>query len=310
MFQGKEYIMAVYEEESFSKASEKLFVSQPSLSANVKRIEKRLGYEIFDRSTIPIRLTEFGQEYVANAKEIIRIEQDFQMYISKVDNLQYGKISIGGTSLFASMVLPRLMAQFSLLYPAIQLDLCEEISSELIRSLHDGEIDLLLDNTYLDEQIYGHYPFMTERLLLAVPAAYPINYQLASYQISLEQIKNHAHLDHPCVQLESFKTLPFILLKESNDTGARARAICQEADFTPQVAYQVEQQLTAYNISTSGMGISFVGEALLINSPERDQVVYYRLDSKHAQREINFYWKKDRYQTKAVQAFIKSLTED
>ena len=64
MFQGMEYVYEVYKEKSFSKAARKMFISQPSLSANVKRVEQKLGYPIFDRSTKPLELTEFGKNYI------------------------------------------------------------------------------------------------------------------------------------------------------------------------------------------------------------------------------------------------------
>ncbi|MGF3114379.1 LysR family transcriptional regulator [Facklamia sp. P12937] len=311
MFHGKEYVMTVFEEQSFSKASERLFVSQPSLSANVKRIEKRLGHDIFDRSTIPIKLTEFGVEYIRNAKEIQRIEEDFQQYISKVDNLQYGRIAIGGTSLFASMILPKLMAKFNEIYPEIQIDLFEETSSKLIALLHEGEIDLLLDNTFLDNRYYDHYQFVTESLLLAVPEKFEVNDLLQDYQLSLEVIKAHASdsLSLPLKYLKEFKDAPFAFLKVTNDTGARARTICQEAHFIPNIAFEVEQQLTAYNISSSGIAVSFIGEALIQHISHTDQVKYYRLESENAKRPVNFYWKRDRYQSKAVTAFLDILRE-
>ncbi|MGX7107830.1 LysR family transcriptional regulator [Facklamia miroungae] len=312
MFHGKEYVLTVFEEQSFSKASEKMFVSQPSLSANVKRIEKRLGHDIFDRSTIPIKLTEFGVEYIRNAKEIQRIEADFQQYISKVDNLQYGRIAIGGTSLFASMVLPKLMAKFNAIYPEIQIDLFEETSSKLIDLLHEGEIDLLLDNTFLDSRYYDHFPFVNESLLLAVPEKFEVNGLLKDYQLSLKDIKNHSSdlINLPLTYLKEFKHTPFVFLKVTNDTGSRARAICQEAHFVPNIAFEVEQQLTAYNISSSGIAISFIGEALIHYINHKDQVKYYRLESENAKRPVNFYWKKDRYQSKAVEAFLELLKKN
>ena len=70
MFQGMEYVYEVYKEKSFSKAAANLFISQPSLSANVKRIEKRIGYPIFDRSTKPLQLTECGEKYIQAVAEI------------------------------------------------------------------------------------------------------------------------------------------------------------------------------------------------------------------------------------------------
>ena len=64
MFTGIEYVYEVYKERSFSKAANNLYISQPSLSGTIKRIEKEIGYEIFDRSTKPIGLTEIGMKYI------------------------------------------------------------------------------------------------------------------------------------------------------------------------------------------------------------------------------------------------------
>ena len=71
MFQGMEYIYTVYQEKSFSKAAAALFISQPSLSANVKRVENRIGYPIFDRSTKPLQLTEVGKHYIQAIEKVI-----------------------------------------------------------------------------------------------------------------------------------------------------------------------------------------------------------------------------------------------
>ena len=67
MFKNKEYVLAVYKEQSFVKAAKKLFVSQPSLSSSIKRIEQKVGSPIFDRSNSPITLTEVGEKYIEYA---------------------------------------------------------------------------------------------------------------------------------------------------------------------------------------------------------------------------------------------------
>ena len=73
MLDYKEYIYAVYQERSFSKAARKLFVSQPWLSATVKKVEQGLKRQLFDRSTTPISLTEDGQYYIENVERIMNI---------------------------------------------------------------------------------------------------------------------------------------------------------------------------------------------------------------------------------------------
>ena len=79
MFQGMEYVYQVYKDKSFSKAAANLFISQPSLSANVKRVEKKVGFPIFDRSTKPLSLTECGKEYIRCVEENSRSgKRDFR----------------------------------------------------------------------------------------------------------------------------------------------------------------------------------------------------------------------------------------
>lgn len=75
MFQGMEYVYEVYKEKSFSKAAASLFISQPSLSANVKRIEKRIGCPIFDRSTKPLQLTECGRKYIESVERSWKLKR-------------------------------------------------------------------------------------------------------------------------------------------------------------------------------------------------------------------------------------------
>ncbi len=309
MFSGKEYVLAVYEERSFSKAAEKLFISQPSLSANVKRIEKKIGNIIFDRSSIPLQVTEFGEEYIRSAKEVAKVEADFSQYLMNYNNLQTGQIVLGGTSLFAAMILPRMMAEFSSNYPAIEFDLHEATTGDLINQLHEGEIDLLLDNTDLDVDQYDSLLLTKESLLLAVPKEYPINQTLGIYQIDPLELwhKNGSASLVPPVPLVNFIDYPFVLLKTDNDTGARAQALFRQEKLQPKVLFSVEQQLTAYNVSLSGMAISFVGESLLTPSPDAEKVVYYRLAGEQVQRELKFYWKKNRYQTKAAQSFLQLI---
>lgn len=306
MFQGIEYVLAVYEAQSFSKAAKKLFISQPSLSANIKRIEKRMGMEIFDRTTIPLKLTEFGQEYVKTAQALKRIEQDFMNYMSDYSGLQRGRLTIGGSSLYASLILPRLMAEFTRLYPKLELDLFEETSLNLETLLRDGKIDILLDNSALDPQIFQSQPLRQECLLLAVPKSFGVNQGLEAHQISASLIKADSAdwRAIPPVPLKVFNKEAFVLLKEDNDSGARARHICERNQVTPQVVFNVEQQLTAYNITASGMAISFVGDTLVSRVTIHEGIHYYRIDDPEARRQIAFYWKKDRYQSKAMEAFL------
>ena len=157
MFQGMKYVYEVYKEKSFSKASASLFISQPSLSANVKRIENRIGSPIFDRSTKPLQLTEVGEHYIQAIEKIMDIENNLENFIRDLGDLKTGTLNIGGSNFFSSWVLPSLIADFSQKFPNIQISLVEESSANLSLLLQAGKLDLMIDNCILDEQIFDHY---------------------------------------------------------------------------------------------------------------------------------------------------------
>ena len=311
MFRGMEYVYAVYKEKSFSKAAEKLFISQPSLSANVKREEKAIGYPIFDRSTKPLVLTEPRKKYIETVEHILSMQSEFSEYIDDLGELKIGKLIIGGSSLYSSWVLPALMGKFSKQYPHVRLELVEETTVNLQRMLQNGDVDLVLDNCELDEQIFEKQIYRKEYLILAVPRHMKINQKLREYQIHIEDIRNLSFLGDgfKAVNLKSFENEPFILLKPENDTRIRAMKLCEQHQFLPKMVFELDQQMTSYNITCSGMGISFISNTLIAKVPESKDVVYYKIDGAESRRNLYFYRKRNSYLSKAMKAFL-DLTND
>lgn len=310
MFEGKEYVYEVYKEKSFSKAAKNLYISQPSLSATVKRIEKKISFPIFDRSITPICLTEYGQRYIHAIESIMSTEHDFERYISELKELKIGTLSIGGSNLFTSYVLPPLLSEFTKKYPLIQINIVEDNTSNLESHLLSGNLDFIVDNIALDETLFQQYIYQEEHLLIAVPKEYPINDKLLNYQLSLEQILSKDYLAEsvPVVPLEEFVDYPFIFLKPNNDTMKRGVKLCKLHGFTPRVLFELDQQSTAYNIACSGMGICFVSDTLVSKSSYSHNVVYYKLNVEVSKRNISFYSKRNKYITYAMGEFLKIIS--
>ena len=152
MFSNKEYVLAVYRQKSFSKAAQELYISQPSLSATIKRLEAKLGSPIFDRSTNPVSLTEIGAEYVRQAMEIQQLEENFQKYLYDHLNMLAGTVRIGGSNLFASFILPSMISRFKQRYPQIAFEIVEDSTQNLITLLVQGTLDLVIDNAVLADE--------------------------------------------------------------------------------------------------------------------------------------------------------------
>ena len=309
MFKNKEYILAIVREGTFSKAAEKLFVSQPSLSATVKRLEEKLGAPIFDRTTTPVGLTELGREYVKCATEIEQREEDFKLFINRCTNLTAGEVKIGASSLFSSFLLPSMIEGFRNAYPLVTVRIFENNTKDLLRELAEGDLDIVIDNAVIKAENILSSEYSREMILLALPDTMPISEKLAKISFSAEEIKNDRHrLDDRAATLDEFSALPFIILNAENDTGKRAINLFKKHSIKPNVLFKLDQQITAYNISSSGMGACFVSDVLVKNAPTSQNMRYFKLADNETNRSIYIYRKSNRYYSVACQKFVEYNT--
>lgn len=311
MFQGMEYVYEVYKEKSFSKAAKNLFISQPSLSATVKRVESRIGYPIFNRNTTPLTLTECGERYIQSVEEILAIENSFANFVNDLGGLKTGHLTLGGSSLFSSCVLPQLIGEFTKRFPQVKITLIEESTAQLYELLLSGVLDLAIDNYPFNETVFGRRLFQEEHLLLAVPRSFAVNQRFVSYQVTVEQIRQGLFLDEKIapVPLGQFKNESFILLKQENDTRRRSTKLCQAHGFSPKVVLELDQQMTSYNITCTGMGISFISDTLIRHVPPHPDVVYYKLPGEDTCRNLYFYWKNGKYISRAMEEFLQMASD-
>lgn len=307
MFKNKEYVLYVEKSKSFSKAAKELYISQPSLSASIKRIEKEIGAPIFDRSTNPLSLTDIGKKYIECANEIGNIEDSFKNYVGDSLNVMKGEIKIGGSGMFNSFVLSELISSFSKKHPGIKFDIVEDHTQNLIDKLISGHLDIVIDNVLINNKSITNRKYSTETLLMAVPKSYEINGGVRDKCYTVSDIKEGKHNlpGAKSVGLKYFKNEPFVLLKSENDTGKRAKKLFKRNDIKPHVLFKLDQQITAYNFTCSGVGISFVSDTMVKNLYGSTDVLFYRLNEEDIVRNIYFYTKTNRYLTKACTSFME-----
>ena len=312
VFNRKELIYTIYQEQSFSRAAQKLFIAQPALSTLVKKLEDQLGVPLFDRTTKPIQLTEAGEKYIAATEQMRAIEEDFFNYISAVNNLEAGSLRIGSNQLLSSLVLPRYISRFLLSHPKISLTLDDANSTTLQNLLSEGRLDIIIDNHSLPEDLFVQKHLWTEHMFLAVPKAFSENEELESYS-SNDILQGH-HLSSllPPVPLEKFRNVPFILMNRNNDTRILTDKIFQELDFAPRVLLEMDRLATLYTYIELGVAASVVSDTLICNLRGRDQssIRFYSLPTRHAKRKIHISHKRGKHYSNAMAAFVACLDTD
>ena len=311
MFVWKKYVYEVYKERSFTKAAQNLYISQPSLSARIKKIEETIGEPLFDRSTTPLQLTEVGKVYIEAAEEITQIEQRVENYINDLAGLKTGNLAVGASTLFAAYVVPSLITQFNQKFPDVHIQLIEGNTAELEEMLGSNALDFVIDNYHYDSTLYNKELYCEENILLAVPKHFAVNEELGMYQLSYKNIKNKNYLNqkYPAVPLERFADLPFIMLTQGNDTRTRGDRLCRNVGFKPNIVLEFNQQSTAYMASSTQLGATFISDILVSQLPTFENLVYYKLDGEEAKRKVFFYYKTHKYKTRVMEEFIRMMHE-
>ena len=301
------YIKAVYETGNFSAAAKKLFISQPCLSAMVKKTEEKLGVKLFDRSAKPLQLTTYGRQYFEYYERIHAIEQEFENYLNDVRQLHTGTLSVGTNNVFASYILPSLIGQFNKLYPNIQVKMFEGNIFYLSDALDNGELDLVIDNCHLDTQIFTQKRIGQEHLLLAVHKSSPLNIPYEQYALTHTDIINKKHLkaNTKSISLKDFTAAPFIALRPGNDTRIRMDRICEQENAALNIYLEVDQLATAFNIAYNQCSATLVSDTLIYNTTPNSNMRYYKLNSDAALRDIYLYTTRRKYITTAIETFIE-----
>lgn len=311
MFVWKKYVYEVYKERSFTKAAQNLYISQPSLSARIKKIEEIIGEPLFDRSTTPLQLTEVGKVYIEAAEEITQIEQRVENYINDLAGLKTGNLAVGASTLFAAYVVPSLITQFNQKFPDVHIQLIEGNTAELEEMLGSNALDFVIDNYHYDSILYNKELYCEENILLAVPKHFAVNEELGMYQLSYKNIKNKNYLNqkYPAIPLGRFADLPFIMLTQGNDTRTRGDRLCRNVGFKPNIVLEFNQQSTAYMASSTQLGATFISDILVSQLPAFENLVYYKLDGEEAKRKVFFYYKTHKYKTRVMEEFIRMMHE-
>ena len=305
MQKAMEYVLIVAEERSFSKAAERLFVSQPALSAMIKKEEGRLGLPLFDRSETPIKLTQAGKYYLEAAKEIAAVETAFSQKLDTLRFRQNDVLTIGSSAFFCAHILPALVQKFKAKYPAYAVETVEGSGRELIQDLHAGKLNFIVEVERYDSNLYDNVPLQEEEIILAVPAKYT-NKKLSHYVLTYDSIVNGSFRDpqRPAVDLKNFGAVPFILLKKGNDLYDRAVKMFYNAGIEPPVAMYLDQVQTSYFVAKDGNGATFIRANLLNFLEPTDKLLFYKLADPAAKRYVRIFCKKKDH-SKIEQVFWK-----
>lgn len=252
--QKLDYFITIAETGNLTKAAEMLYVSQPSLSQYLKRLENSLGVALFDRTTSPMKLTFSGEKYYAYALEARRQEENIRLEIQDIKEEISGKLRLGVPLWRGSTILPEVFPSFHQQNPKVQLELYEGDSHHLLNALLNNAIDLAVMNvppTMNYDKVFCEV-FMKEKIMIAAPMTHPY-------------VKEALHsstpgLHYPEISLDILRQMPVILTKHGQNLTHFTERIIEMNGIDADVLLESHNVTTAVNLVAKQMGCTFVPE--------------------------------------------------
>lgn len=299
------YVKTIADERSISRAANKLFLSQPSLSNCIQKIEATLGIKLFKRTNTGLILTFAGERYYKIATDILKIYSDFEIEVSDINNLKKGRVTIGITVYLATHMLPVILPLFREKCPNIEISVVERNSTELDKALASGEIDFAIMHAFplYESANPGNtdiYPLFRDPLVLVTKKNHPLG-QYAEPIMGLE---------YPQIDLTLFAAEPFILVNKEQKIRQVSDLILQKAHIIPFIALTTKSFETARRLACEGLGATFVPLQYLKIFPGSYEPAYFFVDEKYSA-----WWtlciavQKNAYISKAAKLFIRIASE-
>jgi len=177
------YVLAVAEYKNFTLAAEKSFVTQPTLSMQIQKIEEELSIQIFDRTKKPIQLTDIGQKIVNQAKNIVNEAGRIQDIVEQQKGFVGGEFKLGIIPTIMPTLLPMFLNNFIKKYPKVKLIIEELSTDEIITKLNNGHLDAAIAATPLNEEKIKEIVLYFEPFVAYIPESHH-NYQKQEIEVA------------------------------------------------------------------------------------------------------------------------------
>ncbi|AVI49681.1 DNA-binding transcriptional regulator OxyR [Pukyongia salina] len=254
------YVLAVAEHKNFTKAAEKTFVTQPTLSMQIQKLEEELDILIFDRSKKPIELTTVGHKIVTQARNIVNEADRMQDVVDQEKGFIGGEFKLGIIPTVMPTLLPMFLKNFTNKYPKVHLKIEELTTDEIIAKITDGHLDAAIAATPL------HHEKIKERVLYFEPF---VGYIPPSHRLSQKKKIERADLD-----IEDI-----LLLEDGHCFRDGVINLCKSSKLNGGDRFQLESGSfeTLIKLSNEGLGMTLLPylSAMDVTGSQKDNLRYF-----------------------------------
>ena len=287
-----DYVLAIAEHRSISRAAQALFISQPALSKYLKKLESKIGLRLFERSNNQMNLTVAGKFYVSHAQEIFQIIHCMDDGLYTLKNGKNSRLRIGSDVDIGMMHLPESIADFNRQFPQCEIFVEELPIGKMAASVAAGELNLCI----CSEAVSPECMFMKvrdESLLIALPETHPV----------IQGEPGDRHLD-----IRLLADADFILQGPQCRIRRYADMLLGAAHVQPKVRMTTQSMFTALEFVRKGFGVCFLTDTFLDCAEKREGCVFFSVGEPAVKISLGIGWEKGRCLSQPERAFIQIFT--
>lgn len=241
-----EYIVAIADQGSITRAAEQLFITQPALTKFLQRIEKELGLSLFVRKGKQFILTEAGQKYVEVGHEILRLDRKLTEQLKQDGITQKKRVRLGFSMGRFYDLMESVLPQFHSVYPDIQIIAMATTSRKQFEALQRKELDIAIVTNVEQRMGYTYLPVEKSYLALAVPEDDPLI-------VLAEPLEGYPF---PAVDRALLKGRRFIMLQANTNSGHLTRELFRQYDIRPNTVLELNDVRSVIDMVAHGVGAS------------------------------------------------------
>ena len=283
------YFVSIVETGSMTKAAERCYISQPSISQQLSKLEDNIGKKLFSRVKGKLILTNAGQVMYEQAQKILTDVEEAKRRVSDADDAGGGTVAIGILPTLAPFILPSALLALSKRYPDAMVTVREEVSEAIVDAAGRGELDILIEVLPFDETYLNIEPLFSDEFYVAVHQDSPL-----------------AKMD--VIPIDALDGMPFILLEDIHCLARQIEQYCFNERFMPKVLFQASQLATVVHLIQLQYGISIL-PSICIGDNTDSTIRYIKLEGETPNREVVLATAKDRYISEAAKYFVSVVKQ-
>lgn len=283
-----QYFIEVAKENSFTRAADRLFITQPTISKMIKNLETELGVTLFDRSRKQLILTDVGKVIFEEAKLVDQAFHNLELNIDNLTGLKTGHIRIGLPPIFNAEDFLKITGMFHEAYPGITFQFEESGSKKIEEDIGNNLLDVGVIVLPTQNELFNHYAFMEEDLMLILHPSHPLS-------------------DKEVVNLAQLQNESFILFNKDFVLNDRIIQSCNQVGFQPHIISESAHLLFIEDMVANKFGVSLLPQSICTKLG--GNVRYIRVENPAIRWSLAIIWGKNQYISYAAKEWLHFTIE-